>query len=165
MASKKAKVRQRWEQASADISSSNTTEDTRFSWEKAEDDKNLPSYEELVPGEKETGWEIRTAPTNNAERPRASTVGYNLGSGSLIIIFRSGACCRYEKITPQMWMDLRDGNSTNDFVNGPLAGYPYSYCDRADMSDEVNARIEYTNETSGRIQRGRQSEQKGIQLE
>ena len=55
MASKKAKVRQRWEQASADISSSNTTEDTRFSWEKAEDDKNLPSYEELVPGEKETG--------------------------------------------------------------------------------------------------------------
>lgn len=158
MASKKARVAQRWEEASAEIERAKETvpADTRFSYEKIEQELVLPTYEDLLPEEeKSTKFIVEVAPTNKAERPRAYTVAYNPGTKELIIIFRTGVCCKYPNVSTDLWLALKNGNSTNDFVSGPLKGYPYEYCDRSELSDESNARINYMTEKASRIQKGR----------
>lgn len=155
---KSAKVAQRWEQASAEIEQAKQTtpEDTRFSWEIAEEDLNLPSYESLVPKEESRSrYIVKTAPTSKSERPRAHTIAYNSSDRELLIIFSSGVCCKYPNITSDMWIALSQGESTNEFVTGPLKGWSYEYCDRSELSEEVNARIDYTTEKASRIQKGR----------
>ena len=158
MAKRSPKVQQRWEEASAEIQRAKETEpeDTRFSWERAEDEANLPSYETLVPEDiRGSKYIVETAPTRKSERPRAYTIAYNSDSKSLIIIFRTGACCKYENISTDLWLALKNGESTNDFVDGVLKGRAYSYCDRSELSEETNARIDYTTQKAGRIQKGR----------
>lgn len=153
-----AKVAARWEQASAEIElskQSSPEEDSRFSWEVAAADINLPSYETLVPEEiRKTQYIVRTAPTSKAERPRAHTIAYNASTRSLIIIFSSGACCEYPDVGVELWLALKNSDSTNDFVNGPLSGRKYEYCDRSKLSEATNEQLTYTTETAGRIQRG-----------
>ena len=155
---KKAKVAQRWEEASAEleVAKNSSPADARFSLEVAEEDKNLPSYRELVPSEpQKSGFIVQTAPSSKPEKPRASTVAYNPSDRVLIIIFSSGACCKYENIDAKMWLKLKNSKSTNSFVTNDLASHPYEYCDRSELSEEVNERINYTTEKSSRIQKGR----------
>lgn len=155
---KKAKVAQRWQEASAELelAKESSPSDSRFPLEVAEEDKNLPSYLELAPETpKNTGFVVETAPSSKPERPRASTVAYNPGDKVLIIIFSSGACCKYENIDARMWLKLKNGKSTNSFVTNELSSWPYTYCDRSELSEEVNERINYTTEKSTRIQKGR----------
>lgn len=158
MPKKNPRIAQRWEEASAEIERAKATapEDTRFSLERAEEDINLPSYESLVPEEvRGSKYIVETAPTKKSERPRAYTIAYNPEEKSLIIIFRTDACCKYENISTDLWLALKNGDSTNDFVESVLKGFPYTYCDRSELSEETNARINYTTEKAGRIQKGR----------
>jgi hypothetical protein len=158
MAKKKSsKVASRWEQASAELerAKSSTPEDTRYAWEIAEEDLNLPSYETLVPEEiSKSQYIIKTAPTRKSERPRAHTIAYNPTEKSLMIIFRTGFCAKYENISVDMWLALRDGDSTNDFITSALNGLPYQPCDRNELSDSINEQLTYMTEKASRIQKG-----------
>lgn len=159
MAKKKSsKVASRWEQASSEleVAKQSTPEDSRFSWEIAEESLNLPSYETLVPEEiTKSQYIVKTAPTRKSERPRAHTIAYNPTEKCLIIIFSSGACCKYENVSVDLWLSLKNGDSTNDFVSGPLSGWKYEYCDRSELSAATNEQINYTTEKAARIQKGR----------
>lgn len=155
---KSSKVASRWEQASGELEAAkqNAPDDTRFSWEIAEEDLNLPSYETLVPEEiTKSQYIIKTAPTRKSERPRAHTIAYNPTEKCLIIIFSTGFCGKYENVSVDMWLALRDGDSTNDFVSGPLSGFSYTPCDRSELSDSTNEQLNYMTEKASRIQKGR----------
>lgn len=155
---KSSKVAARWEQASGELEAAKQTapDDSRFAWEIAEEDLNLPSYETLVPEEiTKSQYVIKVAPTRKSERPRAHTIAYNPSEKSLIIIFSTGFCAKYPNISVDMWLTLRDGDSTNDFVSGPLSGSPYIPCDRSELSDSTNEQLNYTTEKASRIQKGR----------
>ena len=155
---KSSKVAARWDQASAELETakSNTPEDSRYAWEIAEEDLNLPSYQTLVPEEiSKSQYVVKTAPTRKAERPRAHTIAYNPTEKSLMIVFRTGFCAKYENISVDMWLALRDGDSTNDFITSALSGWPYKPCDRSDLSASTNEQINYMTEKASRIQKGR----------
>ena len=119
MPKRNSRIEGRWQEASDELASArtNTPEDTRFAWDKARAETNLPSYDDLLPSdEPDSQYIIRTAPTGNPSRPRARTIGYNPATSTVVIVFRDNTWWQYEGISPEVWMGLSTSSSTSAYL-------------------------------------------------
>jgi len=72
------------------------------------------------------GYEEIYAPTSGGVRPRAMKAGYNPNNETLVIIMRDNyTWIQYDQVTYDMWSDLVNAASTNDYVNTVLSGWPW----------------------------------------
>jgi hypothetical protein len=79
------------------------------------------------------GYEEINAPTSGKGRPRAQKCCYNKTTETLVIVMsdwqRGGRMkltwIQYDDVTEDMWAELKDADSTNDFITSTLYGWPW----------------------------------------
>lgn len=99
------------------------------------------------------GTEVYTAPTQNPQRPRAYTIGYNHNTNTLIIVMRSGAWWQYNDVPVNVWLDLTNSPSTNDFLPKIEAACTSHHAANLDaLSEGTKTRFSQTASTASRIQ-------------
>jgi hypothetical protein len=109
---------------------------------------------------KEAGVRMETAPTSNAERPRAKTLGYNPNTNTLYIVFRDNTWWEYRNVPTQHWIGLQNAESTGRYLNkvklgkGPvLDQWPdMGPANLSTMSEEAKTRMADNASKADRIQ-------------
>lgn len=64
----------------------------------------------------EAGVRMETAPTSNAKRPRAKTIGYNSNTNTLYIVFRDNTWWEYREVPVKLWIGLQNSPSTGKYL-------------------------------------------------
>ena len=62
------------------------------------------------------GFEATTAPTKKPSRPRALTIGYNPTTKTVYIVFRTNHWHQYNDVSTEIWLGLKNSDSTNDYL-------------------------------------------------
>ena len=79
------------------------------------------------------GYEEIYAPQSDGIRPRAQRCCYNKTTETLMIVMTDAGVggrpqytwIQYDMVTPDMWEELKDADSTNSFVTSTLNGWPW----------------------------------------
>lgn len=79
------------------------------------------------------GYEEIYAPQSTGTRPRAQKCCYNQSTETLVIVMTDPGVggrpqyswIQYDMVTPDMWAELKTMDSTNQFVNEALSGFPW----------------------------------------
>lgn len=101
------------------------------------------------------GTEVYTAPTQNPQRPRAYTIGYNHNTNAVVIIMSSGAWWQYNDVPVSTWVDLTNSASTNAFLPTLEAACSSHHAANLDaLSESTKTRFSQTAATASRIQKG-----------
>lgn len=113
------------------------------------------------------GSELVVAPTKNPKRPRALTVGYNPNTRTLVVVFRDNTWWQYNDVPVHMWVGLRDSGSTGAFLRTEgLDTWPdMGPADMDALSSGVKAQIADSAQTASKIQKGKESAFKALNLQ
>jgi hypothetical protein len=103
---------------------------------------------------KEAGVRMETAPTSNAERPRAKTLGYNPNTNTLYIVFRDNTWWEYRNVPVKMWTGIQNSSSTGKYlIKSGLNQWPdMGPADLSTMSEEAKTRMADNASKADRIQ-------------
>lgn len=79
------------------------------------------------------GYQEIAAPTSGGKRPRAKKCCYNQHTETLVIVMTDPQAgekpkltwIQYDDVTSEMWDQLQNSGSTNDFVTTVLYGWPW----------------------------------------
>ena len=104
------------------------------------------------------GFGAKTAPTENAARPRALAMGYFPGLYKLIIIFRDNTWWEYHDVPPDTWRYLKNSSSTGKALSstngvGLDNWHSMGPADLGAMSQESIARLSSLAAYAPRIQK------------
>lgn len=115
-------------------------------------DAKAPSETDYV------GFNAKTAPTENAPRPRALAMGYFPGLFKLVIVFRDNTWWEYNDVPPDMWRYLKNAPSTGKALSvtngiGLDAWHSMGEADLGAMSQESIARLSSLAAYAPRIQK------------
>jgi len=112
------------------------------------------------------GSEQMVAPTSNAKRPRALTIGYNADTRTLIVVFRDNTWWQYNDVPAHMWIGLRNSGSTGEFLRAEgLDQWPDMGPANPDaLSAGVRAQISYSASMARGIQNSKESMSKLFNL-
>jgi len=114
-------------------------------------------WEVVIPKDVEdAGTQLLTAPTTNPTRPRALSIGYNVNSKKLIIIFRDNSWWEYRNVPVEMWMNLKSTKSTGRFLrdSGLDSWLDMGQSDPSQMSEASREQFTYSAVKAGRMQKG-----------
>lgn len=101
------------------------------------------------------GTEVYTAPTQNPQRPRAYTIGYNHNTNTVVIVMRSGVWWQYNDVPVGTWLDLTNSASTNSFLPTLESACSSHHAANLDaLSEGTKTRFSQTAATASRIQKG-----------
>lgn len=101
------------------------------------------------------GFETTTAPTKKPSRPRALTIGYNPNTKTVYIVFRTNHWHQYNDVSTEVWLGLKNSDSTNDYL--PILEAACSSHEAAqlrDISAGTLARLSDSSARASSIQRG-----------
>jgi hypothetical protein len=103
---------------------------------------------------KEAGVRMETAPTSNAERPRAKTLGYNPNTNTLYIVFRDNTWWEYRNVPVKMWTGIQNSSSTGKYlIKSGLNQWPdMGPANLSTMSEEAKTRMADNASKADRIQ-------------
>lgn len=131
----------------------------KFAWDDA---KVLASRETeaplnldiTIPNDVVTGGEeMISAPTKNPSRPRAYAIGYNPQSKIVYIVFRTGAWWQYNDVGTDVWLGLKNSDSTNAYLPTlEQACSSHGPASLTDISSASQEKLSYTAAIASNIQ-------------
>lgn len=131
----------------------------KFAWDEAtlasSTESSLPvNFDITVPNDVVTGGEeMLDAPTKNPSRPRAYAIGYNPQSKTVYIVFRSGAWWQYNDVGTDVWLGLKNSDSTNEYLPTlEMACSSHGPARLNDMSSASQEKLSYTAAIASNIQ-------------
>lgn len=102
----------------------------------------------------EAGVRMETAPTSNPERPRAKSIGYNLNTNTLYVVFRDNTWWEYRKVPVSFWVGIQNSASTGKYLDksGLDRWKDMGPADLSTMSEEAKTRLADNASKADRIQ-------------
>lgn len=100
--------------------------------------------------------EMRTAPTTNPSRPRATVIAYAPEENRLIVVFRDGTWWQYDEVPTTVWLGLKNSPSTGKYLRSSgLDQWPYmGPADVDAIPSSIKEQISYSAQIAGSIQAG-----------
>lgn len=132
----------------------------KFAWDDAAvlanaEGEATPNFDITIPTDvMSSAVEMETAPTSNPSRPRAWTIGYNLTTKALVVIFRDNTWWQYNNVPTDLWLALKSSPSTGKFLreSGLDQWSDMGPADMDSLSSATKEQFSYTAAIASNIQ-------------
>jgi len=119
-------------------------------------DQEEDKVEVVIPNDvTNVGFDTTIAPTKKPSRPRALTIGYNPNTKTVYIIFRTNHWHQYNDVSTEVWLGLKNSDSTNDYLPTlEAACSSHGPAQLIDLSAGTMARLNDSSTKASSIQKG-----------